>query len=367
MSETLPLTYQLANLNNRFNTSAFKFTVQTGDEGYYYIEVCAGIQAATPAVVGVQGGNPKIGLIWRAGSSSNVNSGCRSAIISLTANDSLSLSLDEGAVYSDSNLQTSFSAFNLNNFLTLEAYNAIFFGTTNSVNPSAYVCVPFTENIINVGNAYDPTTGQYTCPISGYYFTSVSFAVENLTTYSHSKFLFCPKGKKFGYKYVVGYGETNSTEYNLNSYFIFPYAPRTVSPVFWIAYGSFSLDTTNGQALDPFPFDDVYANIYGLFDLDKSMVTITISGYYYIYIRASPLWNMNCVMSLKKISNQRVTTLFNINRLNVVTHYYPSGHGAVVQLMAGDQLKVVGEAGSYFYSDFSRIFTRFFGFLLYSI
>ena len=366
MFGTLPLTFQLANLNNRFNTSTYKFTVQTGDEGFYYIEVCAGIQAATPAVVGVQGGNPKIGLIWRAGSRSNVDSCCRSAIVSISANDTLSLSLDEGAVYSDSNVQTSFSVFSLKDFLTLEAYNAVFFGTTNSVYSSAYVYVPFTDNVINTGNAYDPTKGEYTCPISSYYFTSVSFAVANLTTYSISQLHFCPKGNKFGYMYVGGYRQTNSTEYNLNSYFIFPYAPRTVSPVFWIAYGSFSFDTTNGQALDPFPFDDVYANIDGLFNIDNSMVTITISGYYYVYIRASPLWLINCVMSLKKITNQRVTTIININRLHVVTHYYASGHGAVVQLMAEDQLKVVGEAGSYFYSNHYRTYTEFFGFLLYS-
>ena len=296
-----------------------------------------------------------------------MDSGCRSAIVRLTANDSLSLSLDDGAVYSDRNVQSSFSAFNLKEFLTSAAYNAVFFGTTTSINPTVYRYVPFKDNIVNTGQAYDPTTGEYMCPFSGYYFTSVSLAVEHLTTYSSSNLVFCPEGNKFGFMFSGGFGYTNGTEYNLNSYIIFPYAPRTVSPVFWIAYASFAFDTSNNQALDPFQFDNIYANIDGLFNLGNNTVTISISGYYYVYIRDSPLWSINCVMSLKKISNLKTTTLFNINRLSVNSHYYAGGHGAIVQLMVGDQLKVVGEAGSYFYSDLFKQFTRFLGFLLYHI
>ena len=72
-------------------------------------------------------------------------------------------------------------------------------------------------------------------------------------------------------------------------------------------------------------------------------------------------------MILKKISKQQTTTLFSLNRLKVVTHYYSTGDGAAVQLMDGEQLKVVGEAGSYHDSDFSRYYTWLVGLLLYSV
>ena len=392
MSGTLPLTYQLANVNNRFNTSTYKFTVQTGDEGYYYIEVCAGIQAATPAVVGVQGGTSKIGFVWWSRINNNVDSGCRSAIVSLTAGDTLSLSLDVGAVYSDSNVQTSFSAFSLQDVLTPEAYGAtIFAKTSQPASNSANIL--FNSTTVDT-KQYNSTTGTYICPTSGVYFFSFSLGISsgqqvdvkltganltvglktnmgisNTTTVARSALVGCQSGSSVSVTVTGGvpaYVYADGAGYSLNSFTAFSYAPRTVTPAVWAVYAS-NAPASSAAAVDPLPFDIVHINPNGLFDAANNTVTIQSSGYYYVYISSGEFGNAPGVLSLRKTSDQLTTTLFNVDhRATSYRGGVTLGHGAVVQLTAGDQLKVVGEANSSFYSNSLHYLLSFFGFLLVS-
>jgi len=110
-------------------------------------------------------------------------------------------------------------------------------------------------------------------------------------------------------------------------------------------------------------FLNIYIYIYICsFSSSTSTVTIFTRGYYYLYLSAGVQPGQPCRLTIRKADNSVVFGLRrssnNHNGVDTI------GHGAVVQLNANDQLRVVADAFTSGYSTPFGLHASFLGMLI---
>ena len=246
------------------------------------MEICAGEQSQQQAsILLVRGGSTYLlGYAWQSTVHNNYDINCRPSLVYLNNGDQISTSLQSSSVFSDSNLETSFSAFSIADAMTDQANNWALVASGSSLpftaeNRSIPLQVSYGSGVY-VSNAYQ-------CPVTGFYFFSISVGVNSgkvarvllnglsipieltrlsttyngMTTLSRNVLLQCQAGASVTLTLITGEVST-LPNYNLVSFGAFPYLPRRVpNPVAWAAYKSYNSDTSDGAAKNPFYFDTV--------------------------------------------------------------------------------------------------------------
>ena len=174
---------------------------------------------------------------------------------------------------------------------------------------------------------------------------------NGLTTIARSILVPCNKAVKM----VSNFGRiTPGNDQKLISFQVFPYF-RTTESVSWAAYKD-----SNSGAADPLVFEEwlIKQNT----NEANNIVTISKSGFYYIYVSIGTSPFMKAKVTLRR-NNDIVFSIdhqsTNHNGIDVL------GHGMVVSLNQNDLLKVVVEPGSSITSNTFGYHTSFLGFLIY--
>jgi hypothetical protein len=404
MSSTQPGPIALSNIgsdiNNHYNPSTNQFPVAAG--GLYYVEACAGISAGQTANVRVAGSAPlTVGMTWDATIQNGVQTQCRSAVVQAASGTSLSLNLDSGSVYSDSNNLVSFTSFSLSNSMSDDALSRFVYAVGETTPPAVNQTLTPIPLVTVIGPAspstFNPNKALYTCGSTGPHFVSASVGVlphmateiqitnnvvsvgltrtttlyDGVTTLSRNTLIQCQQGDTIQMNLLSGttVNSDNIHPYNLTTFAVLPYEPRNVSsPVAWHALKWYiSYNNQGGQAnLDPFYFSNVTVNVGNAFDMNARTVTAPQSGYYYIYLSSGAgvgLDGQTFTLSLMQDTN----TLFAIEHKSTAegaTDLF--GHGQIVHLNQGDVIRVVAQAPSYIYSSLIAYEVEWMGMLLYT-
>lgn len=381
----IPLNVVLSNVNGAYNNVSYSYT--TPSSGIYFVEICAGLQSGQPASVALrQGGTTVLGLVWQSQIHNGIDTVCRAGLLQLPPSVTLTLSLESGALYS-ANLETMFSVFSVSDSMS-DAARSPTVSAVGIASNSQTGIVPLTATIGASSGGFDASTSSYTCATTGLYFFSVTVGVSantatrvqltglpynveltrnsallnGITTLSRTVLLSCNEGSRVRLNITFG-SITNYASYQMITFSAFLYLPRYVSSAAWSLLKDYSADTQSGP-MDPFYFNIVVYNGNGLYNENSRQVTITTSGYYYVYISTGSAQFSPLMFSLRRNG----ATLFAINHQTTTEEGEDSGgHGAVVALNANDVLKVVGEVTSYTYSSADGHQISFFGMLLYGL
>jgi len=342
-----------------------------------------------------------VGMTWDAVIQNGVETQCRSAIVQPQSGASLSLQLDSGSVFSDSNNLVSFTAFSLTNSMTADAMSRFVYAVAPTSPPvvnQTLTPIPMTT-VISPASAttFNPTLALYTCGSTGVYFVSASVGVlphmatqaqittatqsieltrtsvlyDGVTTLSRNTLVQCAAGQTIQFNMLSGttVNSVSTNQYNLTTFAVVPYEPLNIQqPVAWaVSKWYISYNNQGGQAnLDPFYFSNVTVNVGSAYSFNSRTVTATQTGYYYIYISAGAgvgLSGRTYTFSLMRGTQ----VLFGVEHLSSAegaTDVY--GHGEVVHLTAGDIIRVVALAPSYIYSSLAGYEAEWMGMLLYT-
>lgn len=388
----VPLDTEVVNPARRYRNSTFVSTV----EGIHFVEECVGVAAGSTSRVKINGGAPLVGFFWSSNDQNGVTGGCRAMLMYFARGVRLNLYLEEGSTYSDPTYQlTSLSVFSVEDAMVSSAASSALLATTSEPANTTLVnyAIPFQNPVITptIPGTYSAATYTYTCTQTGPYLFSVSAAVpagqralvslegvasffptmlrsvgayNGMTTLSRSYLLQCSANTRV--RAVLSYGRLNTgpADYNLLTFLVVPYQPRSVTATSWAVYRSTVADASS-RAIDPMTFDEVNVNQGSLYNSNNGIVTISTSGYYYLYISAGADERQSTYMSVKRTRQGQKVTLFAIYRTATRADGIETlGHGSLQLLEAGDQLNVAAERGYSIYSD-ADYATSFFGILLY--
>jgi len=386
--------------NGHYNTTSNAFPVVVG--GIYYVEACAGINAGQTANLRVVGAAPmSVGMTWDSTLQNGIETVCRSAMVQPHSGASLSLSLDSGSVFSDSNNLASFTVFSLTNSMSADAMSRFVYAygpsTPESVNqtltpiPMVTVIAPANPSTFDAANAL------YTCGSTGPHFVSASVGVlphmstqvqitnavvpvgltrtstlyNGVTTLSRNALLNCVQGQTIQFNLLSGttVNSDGMFPYNLTTFAVVPYEPVNGNQVAWSVYKWYiSYNNQPGAAnLDPFYFSNETLNVGGAYNYDTDTVTAPQAGYYYIYLSSGAGTGLTGSNTFTLSLMKGTEVLFAIEHKSSAegaTDLF--GHGQVVYLNAGDALHVVAVAPSYIYSSLSGYEVNWLGMLLYT-
>lgn len=352
-------------------------------DGIYFAEICAGIplgRSAAVSLVDSEKPGPGLGLVWQSRVHGGDTSGCRSGILKLDKNASLTMSLQSGAIFGEQ-LETMMNIFSLSDALSSDGESRTLFAVGTPPPPGKKGI----SSRVTVGEStgvFDPTTSTYKCTTAGLYLFTLTAGIGGLapaeieltglrypfqmlrrsnnlngiTTLARSILMPCDAGATVRLQILSG-NITDQELYELNTFGAFPYTPRNGVSAAWIL-----MRNTTTSREDPFRFNEVIFNDGNLYDYSSRLVTIRTSGIYYVYISSGLCPNQFLVYRL--VRNDK--TLFKIN--HQVMNYDGGdgvGHGAVVALGAEDRLKVAMDEETYSCSSPSGHETMFFGLLLF--
>jgi len=388
--------------NGHFNNNTNHFPVTVG--GLYFVEVCAGITAGQTANVRVVGASPmSVGLTWDATIQNGVETVCRSAIVQPASGANLSLSLDSGSVYSDSNNLVSFTAFSLSNSMSADALSRFVYAfgpiTPPAVNETLTPIPMVTVIPPKNPSTFDASKALYTCGSTGPHFVSASVGVlphmatvvqistpllpvgltrtstlyNGVTTISRNALVQCNAGQTIQFNLLSGttVDSDGVHPYNLTTFAVLPYEPINATPVAWAVYKWYiAFNNQGGQTnLDPFYFSNVTVNVGSAYNYDSRMVTAPVAGYYFICLSSGAGVGQSgstFILQLMKGATGS-DVLFGIEHQSTAegaTDLFE--HCQIVYLNQNDVLRVVAVAPSYIYSSIDDYEVSFMGFLLYT-
>jgi len=381
-TDPLPFPTLLANRNNAYVTLSNSF-VSLASNGFYFIEICAGASQGTSAELDSRGAFPPLGYAWRSTAQNDVVSNCRNGVLSMTRGVRVTITQVGGGSYSDANIQTTWSMFDINDVIS--APSSILFATYGQV-VSAPAPIPFINPISNPPGQYDSSKYEYSCQAAGVFFFGISVGVAagqsaqiqltgmdktfelirastihtGDTTLSRCVIAQCPASGRVSVQVLAGQIAAGSGPVNLISFVAFPYALKnTTQLAAWGLYRTTSL-ATSSSATDPLPFDSSLVST-GV-TVNSNAVTLTTGGYYYVQICAGAPAGQKVQLSLKLNG----ATLFNVYRAATNDNGLDTlCHGMVVLFKSSDVLKAVNEANSALYSTPAGLHTAFIGMLLY--
>jgi hypothetical protein len=194
----------------------------------------------------------------------------------------------------------------------------------------------------------------------------LSTSSTDLTTLSRNTLATCEAGTQIAVYLVQGQVEPGTTSESLLSFTAFEYKLATPSLSSAWSVARSTNWTVSSTALDPLSFDTSLFPSYGSLSWDgiNSRVTIYTGGYYYVYLSAGVKPYSGMQLTIKRNSDN----LFGVYRLATNHNDVDTiGHGMVVQLYAGDQLRVIAEPNTSGYSSNTGLQTSFFGMLLYTV
>ena len=299
---------------------------------------------------------------------------------------------DQTSINSDAGRQTMWAGFNLEEFM---GQIVTFFATSNVyqvANVTAAVAINFEEEMFDTHNAFTPSGGLFTAPVSGTYFFMFSSGSEaygehrsqfrsNRTAESLSE-LYRGFGANDGIDtlsksliYYLDAGETmqiflvagsaSNYQSTLLSFGGFLYHPEPPTPQFaWFV----SSRTTQYGPADPLVFQRNQTLIGSPFNPTTNSVEIATSGFYYMSLYAG--LTRDDTLDVQLISQTGTGTpvvIADIYRSTSYNTYEDTiGRGVLVHLKAGDEVRVRINAVSAVYSDAAEQ-TIFSGFLLLAI
>jgi hypothetical protein len=204
--------------------------------------------------------------------------------------------------------------------------------------------------------------------------TRSSLLYDGVTTLSRTTILPCTAGSTIQLNLLYGtvVNSDGVNPYNLTTFTIIPYEPaNTPTPVSWAAYKWYiSFSSPPSQISDPFYFSNITINQGNpITSTNPFQITIPVGGYYYIHMSSGAgLGNPQAPSKTYMLSLMRGTqVLFAIEHLSSSLDASDVfGHGGIVLLNKGDNIRCVGAASSYFYSSLENYETSFSGMLLYS-
>jgi len=345
-----------------------------------------------------------VGMTWDATIQNGVETVCRSAIVQPASGANLSLALDSGSIYSDSNNLVSFTAFSLTNSMTADALSRFVYAYGPSTPPSVnqtLTPIPMVT-VISPANpsTFDAENALYTCGSTGPHFVSASVGVlphmatevqittaaipvgltrtstlyNDVTTISRNTLVQCNQGQTIQFNLLSG-TTVNSDgvhPYNLTTFAVLPYEPLNVAtPVAWSVYKWYiAFNNQGGQSnLDPFYYSNVTVNEGSAYNFNTRMVTIPVAGFYYIYVSSGAgVGTDGATFTLQLMKGATGSNvLFGIeHNSNAAGATDLFGHGQVVYLNVGDVLRVVAVAPSYIYSSLTGYEVEWMGMLLYT-
>ena len=298
---------------------------------------------------------------------------------------------DQTSINSDAGRQTMWAGFSLEEFMG----QVVTFFATSNIYQAAFtpeLAINFEEEMIDTHDAFTPSGGKFTAPVSGTYFFMFSSGseaygehrsqfrsnrtVESLSelyralgvnngidTLSKSLIYYLDAGETMQVFLVAGSASNNQS--TLLSFGGFLYDPKPPTPQF--AWFVSSRTTQNGPA-DPLVFERNKTLIGSPFNPTTNSVEIVTSGFYYmsLYVGVTRV-DIVDVQIISQTGTGTPVVIANIFRSSSYNIYEDTmGRGVMVHLKAGDKVRVRINGVSAVYSDTAEQ-TIFSGFLLLAI
>lgn len=307
-----------------------------------------------------------------------------------------------GYVFSDSQLQTSFSAFSITDAMTSSDGTLFISASLPGGFNTLGMSIPFGcrntiyVNPISPEATYSAATNTYTCSTGGIYLVSWSVGINpgqaarvaltnfdntnniisfelthntrepnGLVTLSRSVLLNCTADTNLQIALIDGEitSGPNSTacEQNLVSWTVIRYTPVSQSAAWAVYIDQAPHQSPAGSNSSVVNFNTVAINSGAPYS--NGYVTILYSGTYMVYLSAatSPGQPINLVV---KRNNDVITSL--VASATATDGSDMMEHGIIIQLAINDRLSVVAVDGTTFYSD-SGLQAGFWGFLIYGV
>ena len=360
-----------------YNQSSGYFTPQFS--GTYVFHVSSAVKySGTFLQLSIEGGELYVDLNRTTSSHNGWDTTSRDVVYTFNKGTKICLNLWSIAA-SESLRQTSWSAFLLDNVMSpVIAFCA---GRTSEIISAGRI--DYTNNLINVGNAWDLTADIFTASQSGIYVFSVSCAtqagqiyslfiyVNGVVTYEMTTTDTVHNGhdtvsRTFAVSLSAGStvytGLVNGSIFSNNAYQTsiagFLYEPLNGRKVIWSVHQT---NTMNG-AYGPFPFNDVDVNIGNGWNSSTSKFVAPYAGVYQLHLTATSMPNSQVDFRLywNNVAYANIySTTTNYNGL--VTR----SRAIMIDATAGDTFFIATLSSTHLYSS-SRRLISFTGFLISS-
>ncbi len=277
-------------------------------------------------------------------------------------------------VYSNGYQDTAWLGFQLDNrFSPLYAFHVA--NVNRTLNITQYAPVTYSSVLVNEGNVWNAVTNTFTAPATGSYF--FAYSSQNQPQVGVSGVYIAVNGIKHHfialnillvgvnvvrgsvmlslapsdqvqfrcYYEVTGSGTTNYAQG-------FYYSPITGPATAW----SVTRSTGGGYmgSFDPFTFNNVEVNVGGAWNSTTNQVQIVVSGTYVVDLTTylctksfCPGSNGDMAMSVQRLNNNAIIAL-HLSIFNVGTNCLSRSRMTIVQLYAGDYLRVTASANACF-------------------
>jgi hypothetical protein len=396
---TIPLSTVTSNYNNHFTTSSNQF--QVAGNAMFFVEACAGVGGSQTANIRVAGSSPlTIGMTWDATSQNGVETQCRGSLLQSPHGTDLSLVLDSGSVTSDNNTLIMFTTFSISDSMSDDALSKLVYATATTTPPvvnETLTPIPMTTVIPSTAPSFfDQSKAKYTCPSTGLYFASASAGIlmhtptelqinnsgisvgltrtspglDGVTTIYRNNLVQCQQGDTIQYNVLSGTVADWDGEhgYNLTTFTVFPYDPRSATPIAWAVYKwyiSFNNQPGKTTVLDPFEMSNVTVNEGAAYQESDYTMTAPVSGYYFTCVSCGAGVGLSgSTFTLQLVTGTQV--VFGIEHKSTITGATDMfSRCAVVYFDQGQTMRLVGLAGSYFYSSVMNYEVSWIGMLLY--
>ena len=358
-------------------------TLTIPKDGVYFFHINAGALPEEKVSLGLRGA-VETSVTRESTAHTGTDTLSRDIIQPVAAGASITL-VNEGTshLFSDAGRQTSFTAFSLQEFLPESERNV--FSVSRQSEYSVQGELAFREVLVDIGNNWDNNT-RYYVPKDGRYFFVFSCGVKagqgiraqitsdakgvlaeiyradsNYNGVDTLSTAVMANLEQDDYVFInLVSGEVYSDDQRQVTFGGFRYDPEAGEDHAWSVYRKSSIDARRNP-LDPLPFEGAEVNT-GLYHFDDDHVHISEPGVYYIHlnvgVQSREAMQAYIVLDDTRTEAQISRTSKKHNGEDVL------GQGLLLELSAGNTLKVVLGEDSYLFSDSDRQ-TVFSGFLLY--
>ena len=285
-----------------YNLSTGYFTTQM--KGTYIMHVSSAVPAGATLNLVIDGGGLNVNILFTTTNNDGWDTTSRDVIYYSTQATQILLDLKGGASASNSFLQTSWSAFLLDNVMS----PVIAFCTSRSSKTTLLGKIDYTTTLVNAENSWNLAADTFTAPQSGIYVFSVSCGVlagetydllisfssgltyeminkdivhNGIETVSRSFAVSLSAGDTVYTRLIDGYAYSDDSYQT--SFAGFLYEPLNGRKVIWsvhqtnIMYGTYS----------PFPFNDVNVNIGNGWNSTANIFVAPYAGVYQLHLTAT--------------------------------------------------------------------------------